>query len=182
MPNMQKILNEEIRRLARKEIKAALAPLAKQNKALKEQLAAQAKLVKELSKAVAAVPAPAKPEAKPAAAPAGKPEGKKAAKRAFRPAALVAFRKKFSLSQRAVAQLLSTSLVSVTNWENGHAVPRPKMLEQINALRKLGKRELLKRLPAGAKATRRKPRAAKPAAPAPAPAPAPEAPAPAPQA
>lgn len=177
MPNMQKILNEEIRRLARKEIKAAVAPLAQQNKVLKGQLAKQAKLLKELSKAVASIPAQAKPA--PAAPADAKPAAKKSAKRSFRPSVLVAFRKKHSLSQRAVAQLLSTSLVSVTNWENGHAVPRPAMLEKIAALRKMGKRELVKLLPADAKKSTRKPRVAKKAKsaqPAAKPAPAPAAP------
>jgi len=180
MPNMQKVLAEEIRRLARKELKAALVPLAKQNKALKEQIAAQAKRIKELSKAVAAASAPAKAAPAPAAkeTPAAKPVGKKAPKRAFRPADLVAFRKKHSFSQRIVAKLLSTSLVTVTNWENGHAVPRPGMLAKINALRKMGKRQLLKLIPDETKKTARKPRFAKAAAPAaapavPAPAPAP---------
>ena len=176
MSNIQKILAGEIRRLARKEIKAAVAPLAQQNKAMKEQLAAQAKLLKELSKAVAAASVPAK--AAPAAkeTPSEQPAAKKAAKRRFRPADLVAFRKKHAFSQRIVAKLLSTSLVTVTNWENGHAVPRPAMLGKINALRKMGKRQLLKLIPDDAKKTGRKPRfdkaaapAAKPAAPAPAP-------------
>lgn len=180
---MQKVLNEEIRRLARKEIKSAVAPLAQQNKVLKAQLAKQAKLIKELAKAVASIPSQAKPV--PAAPADAKPATKKSVKRSFRPAVLVAFRKKHSLSQRAVAQLLSTSLVSVTNWENGHAVPRPAMLGKIAALRKMGKRELVKLLPADAKKTSRKPRvakkaksaqpAAKPAAPAPAAPQAPEA-------
>ena len=165
MSNVQKVLAAEIRRLARKEIKAAFLPLAKQNKLLKQELARQAKLLKELSKPAPAAPKPAAP------APADEKPARKAPKRAFRPAALVAFRKKFSLSQRSVAQLLSTSLVSVTNWENGHAVPRDRMLDKINALRKLGKRELAKLLPEDARKPRRKARIApKPAAPAPAPA------------
>lgn len=183
---MQKVLNEEIRRLARKEIKSAVAPLAQQNKVLKAQLAKQAKLIKELAKAVASIPSQAKPAPAAPAAPAdAKSASKKSVKRSFRPAVLVAFRKKHSLSQRAVAQLLSTSLVSVTNWENGHAVPRPAMLGKIAALRKMGKRELVKLLPADAKKASRKPRvakkaksaqpAAKPAAPAPAAPQAPEA-------
>ena len=181
MPNMQKILTEEIRRLARKELKAALAPLAKQNKALKAQLVEQAKSIKELSKAVVATSAPAKSPA-PAAKeiPAAQPTGKKAVQRRFRPSDLVAFRKKHAFSQRIVAKLLSTSLVTVTNWENGHAVPRPAMLAKINALRKMGKRQLLKLVPEETKKAARKPRfsktaapAAAPALPAPAPAPAP---------
>ena len=177
MPNMQKILAEEIRRLARKELKAALAPLAKQNKALKEQLADQAKRLKELSKAVAAAAAAPKVVSAPAAkeTPAPQPAGKKAPKRHFRPADLVAFRKKHAFSQRIVAKLLSTSLVTVTNWENGHAVPRPALLAKSNALRKMGKRQLLKLIPDETKKVSRKPRFAKAGAPAAKPAvPAPE--------
>lgn len=159
MPNMQKILAEEIRRLARKELKAALAPLTKQNKAFKEQIAAQAKRIKELSKALAAAPAPVKTAPAPLAGETPEPKaGKKAHKRAFRPADLVAFRKKHSFSQRIVAKLLSTSMVTVTNWENGHSVPRPAMLAKINALRKMGKRKLLKLLPDETKKNSRKPR------------------------
>lgn len=170
MSNIQKILAGEIRRLARKEIKAAIAPLAQQNKAMKEQLAAQAKLLKELSKAVASASAPAK--AAPAAkeTPAEQLAAKKASKRRFRPSDLVAFRKKYAFSQRIVAKLLSTSLVTVTNWENGHAVPRPAMLAKINALRKMGKRQLLKLVPEETKKAARKPRFPKTAAPAAAPA------------
>lgn len=163
MPNMQKILAEEIRRLARKELKAALAPLAKQNKILKEQLAAHSKRIKELSKFAATVSlsshAISAPDAK--ETPTAQSEEKKFPKRHFRPSDLVAFRKKHAFSQRIVAKLLSTSLVTVTNWENGHAVPRPAMLAKINELRKMGKRKLLKLLPEDAKKTARKPRFAK---------------------
>jgi len=55
-----------------------------------------------------------------------------------------------------LAKLLSVSLVSVTNWENGHSVPRMAMLEKIGALRKLGKRKLTAMLPEDARKPGRK--------------------------
>ena len=161
MSNMQKIFAEEIRRLARKEIKAALAPWIQQNKTLKQQLARQNQMIKMLSKnaAQSARTSPAAGLEDSQTAQTGKDASSgqsKSRKPIFRPAHLVAFRKKFSLSQKTLAKLLSVSLVSVTNWENGHSVPRMAMTAKINALRKMGKRKLTALLPEDARKPRGK--------------------------
>ncbi len=160
MSNMQKIFAEEIRRLARKEIKAALAPWIQQNKMLKQQLAKQNQMLKTLSKnAAKSAPVSAAGLADSQTAPTGKDASSgqsKSRKPVFRPAQLVAFRKKFSLSQKTLAKLLSVSLVSVTNWENGHSVPRMAMTAKINELRKMGKRKLTALLPENARKPRGK--------------------------
>ena len=83
--------------------------------------------------------AAAKPAAseKPQEAPAQ--EGRKVR---FSPKSLVKFRKKFSLSQKALAILLGVTPFTVSHWEIGKNRPRPNQIEAFSALAKLGKRKL----------------------------------------
>ena len=53
------------------------------------------------------------------------------------------FRKKYSLSQKALAKLLDVTQFTVSHWEIGKNRPRPVQIEAFSALTKLGKRKLL---------------------------------------
>jgi transcriptional regulator with XRE-family HTH domain len=168
MANIQKALNEEIRRLARKEIKAAVAPLQAKVAALRATVAEQAKRLAALERAA--------PEPSPADAPKpGAPAPAATGKLRFSPKALTAFRKKFNLSQRMVAKLLGTSLVSVNKWESGSAKPRQVWIAKFNDLRKKGLKEIKALLP-DEPSLKKAPKAHKPPQAAPAPQPAEAAP------
>lgn len=166
MPDFKQTFQEEVRRLARKELKALDEKINEQKKTIN----ALQKRVNELEKKQSAAPA-----ANPAAdEKVQKVPAAEARKVRFSPKSLVKFRKKYSLSQKALAILLDVTPFTVSHWEIGKNRPRTVQIEAFNALVKLGKRKLYAlvaekapgELPAPKKAMKKK--AAKKAAPAPA--------------
>lgn len=164
MPDFKSTFQDEVRRLARKELKAFEAKINEQ----KKTISALTKRVNELEKkqAAAVKSAAVKPaaEAVQAAAPAA--DGRKAR---FSPKSLVKFRKKYSLSQKALAILLGVTPFTVSHWEIGKNRPRTNQIESFSALAKLGKRKVLAlvaekapgELPAPKKAVKKAPKALK---------------------
>ena len=150
MSDFKQVFSDEIRRLSRKEIKAALEPLTK-------SLAIQRQTIAELRrqlKAMEKLTAPAAPEK----APEIPTDGKNVVRR-INDKRIVEMRTKMKLSQAQFAALLNVSLSTIVNWEKGKRVPRPAQKEKLAGLRLLGKREIAKRLEAAglsAKASRRK--------------------------
>ncbi len=136
MPDFKQTFQEEVRRLARKELKAFEAKINEQ----KKTITALTKRVNELEKKQAVAPAAVKPTAEPVLAPASGSEGRKVR---FSPKSLVKFRKKYSLSQKALAILLGVTPFTVSHWEIGKNRPRTVQIEAFNALTKLGKRKVL---------------------------------------
>ena len=136
MPDFKQSFQDEVRRLARKELKAFEAKINEQ----KKTISALTKRVNDLEKKQAVAPAAAKsaPEAVQTAAPAA--DGRKAR---FSPKSLVKFRKKYSLSQKALAILLGVTPFTVSHWEIGKNRPRTNQIEAFSALAKLGKRKVL---------------------------------------
>lgn len=137
MANIQKTFNEEIRRLAKKEVKTATEPLRSQIMGLKKQVRLQKEQIAKLSKATP-VPAPTVETA------VSDEEPK--VKIRMTSARFKKIRAKLGVTQMQMAKLLETSHSSVVNWENNVAIPRQPMRETIVAVSKLGKRELQKRL------------------------------------
>ena len=135
MPDFKQTFQEEVRRLARKELKAFEAKINEQKKTIN----ALTKRVHDLEKKQAAAPAAAKPAVEPVQAPAPAADGRKVR---FSPKSLVKFRKKFSLSQKALAILLGVTPFTVSHWEIGKNRPRTVQIEAFNAMAKLGKRKL----------------------------------------
>ncbi len=137
MPDIKIVLNEEIRRLAKKEIKIALAPLQK-------TIADQRQTISDLKKRIAqlekAAPAPAEA---PAAAAA---EEDKQPKLRLNAAGINRIRTKLKLTQSDFAKLLNVSVHTVSMWELGNVSPRRNARAAICALRTIGKRELKRKL------------------------------------
>lgn len=139
MPNIATVLKEEIARLARKELrsnteglKRAVANLRSEIAALKRRidtLEREAKRTqKVVSKAVASEMEQDSPNLR------------------FRAEGLKAQRERLGLSANEVAKILGCSQLSVYKWESGKTRPRAKQLVSIALLRKMGKREAIKRL------------------------------------
>ena len=162
MPDFKQTFQEEVRRLARKELKAFEAKINEQ----KKTISALTKRVNDLEKKQAAAPAAVKPAAEPVQAAAPAADGRKAR---FSPKSLVKFRKKYSLSQKALAILLGVTPFTVSHWEIGKNRPRTNQIEAFSALSKLGKRKVLalvaekapEELPAPKKAAKQAPKAPK---------------------
>ena len=135
MPDFKQTFQEEVRRLARKELKALDEKINEQKKTIN----ALQKRVNELEKKQAAPATAVKPAASAVQAAAPAAEGRKVR---FSSKSLVKFRKKFSLSQKALAALLGVTPFTVSHWEIGKNRPRTVQIEAFNALAKLGKRKL----------------------------------------
>ncbi|UCE31050.1 MAG: helix-turn-helix transcriptional regulator, partial [Burkholderiales bacterium] len=143
MPNVGKVLKEEITRLARLEVRANLektrksavrhqrviANLKGQVRALERQLSV---LRKSVAKAdgEALEPAPEKPSR-------------------FVPKGLVSTRKRLGLSASQLAGIMGVSSQTVYNWERGVTRPRPAQREKLISLRRVGKRQVQAQLAAG---------------------------------
>lgn len=141
------VLKAEITRLARKEIRAAVAPVHKQVVALRHDVAAlkrenveQQRELVSLRKALKASSASA--PARVARGPAFRFSGK----------AVRDLRKKLAISAQQLAALIGTSTATIYNWETTDAKPRdPAHLERLAKLRALGKREVSRVLAAAVK-------------------------------
>lgn len=137
MPDIKQVLNDEIRRLARKELKAALAPLVK-------QISEQRKIIADLKKTLARLT-----EEKSAASEKYSEEvstQEEPKKLRLTPAGIVKIRTKLKLSQGKLAALLGVSGHTVSLWEVGKVAPRANAKAAICALRGVGKKELKRRL------------------------------------
>ena len=158
MPDFKLTFQEEVRRLARKEVKAA-----------SETLAAQQKTIRELTKRIDALE---KKQAVPVAQKADKPEepavAVKSGKARFSPKTIIKFRKKYGISQKGFAALLGVATFTVSHWELGKNRPRATQVAAISALTKLGKRKVAALLAekAPAEVAKKPAKAAKPAKPA----------------
>ncbi|MBO5723806.1 MAG: helix-turn-helix transcriptional regulator [Lentisphaeria bacterium] len=140
MSNFQQILNEEVRRLARKEIKSHVVPVLKTISDLKQQirdLRNQIKVMNEqlLKQQTVAADTVAPVETTPAEKQIRLTAGR-----------IRACREKQGLSRKEFADLIGTTFVSVSNWENGKTVPRLSQKKKIVVIRDMGKRELVKLL------------------------------------
>ena len=161
MPDFKQTFQDEVRRLARKELKALEAKINEQ----KKTISALTKRIHDLEKKQAA-PAAVKSAAESVQAAVPAADGRKAR---FSPKSLVKFRKKYSLSQKALAVLLGVTPFTVSHWEIGKNRPRTNQIEAFSALTKLGKRKVLalvaekapSELPAPKKAAPKKAKAAK---------------------
>ena len=136
MPDIKVVLNEEIRRLAKKEIKLAVMPLLK-------TISEQRHAISELKKRIAQLE-----KATPAAVVTPKAEADEEAKTKLRlnAAGIIRVRTKLKLTQSDFAKLLNVSTHTVSMWELGRVSPRQNARIAICALRTIGKREIKRRL------------------------------------
>lgn len=140
MPDIKSVLNEEIRRLARKEIKAHFESVKDTSKSQKAEIAALKKTVRSLEKQVDRLT-----KQKPAAA-AAAPEAGDDKQTRFSPVWLKKHREKLGISAADYAQLVGSSALSIYKWEKGESKPRRAQREALAAVRGLGVREVQQRL------------------------------------
>jgi len=132
MPDFKSTFTDEVRRLAKKEAKALNEIITTQGKTIK----ALTKRIAELEKKAGAVaPAVKKVEPTDVLVPA------KTRKARFSPKTIAKFRKKYGISQKAVATLVGVTAFTVSHWEIGKNRPHPNQIEAISGLVKLPKRK-----------------------------------------
>jgi len=153
MPNLTTVLNEEIRRLARKEIRDQVGKTVKQVASQRRDIAELKRLNTKLQGRVAYLEKREKQRiaqpgaAKPAAGKSVSAGGRQAETSArFSPKWLASHREKLDLSAADYAKLVGCSPLSIYKWEKGETEPRTTQRDALAAIRGLGKREAMRQL------------------------------------
>jgi DNA-binding transcriptional regulator YiaG len=135
-------LKEEIRRLARKEIKAQTGRTSKAVAQYRREIAQLKRQQRDQEKKLAALAAQTrKGDSAPAAAEIDLDGGTRFSSRSVR-----AQRRRTGLSAADYAQLVGVSPLTIYNWEHNKSRPRQGQFKSLVALRGLGKREALTKL------------------------------------
>ena len=129
MTTLAAALNEEIRRLARKEIKAAIQATAKAVAQHRREIAKLKRQIRDQEKKIASLQK-------------GKPTPQKVDESVrFSARSVKAQRTRLGLSAADYARLVGVSPLTIYNWEHGKSRPRQEQLAQLVAVRGIGKRE-----------------------------------------
>ena len=137
--DIKQVFTDEVRRLARKEIRIAFGAMQETISSLKKQIAEQKKQLNELAKVCVL-----KEEKKSPVDEIAIPEAGKALR--LNAAGIVRLRTKLGLTQGEFARVLGVAMHTVSVWEQGRRIPRAAHKAKICALRKIGRRELKKLL------------------------------------
>lgn len=140
MPNVAAVLRDEIRRLARKEIREQVGPLKKTNTDLKRTVAALKGEVAALQRNLKFL------EKQESRRLASKPRQSDAAGVRFSPKWLKADRKRLGLSAKDYGRLVGVAALTIYNWEGAKSKPRARQLAAWAKVRGIGKREAQRRL------------------------------------
>jgi DNA-binding transcriptional regulator YiaG len=136
------LLKKEIGRIAKKEVRAEVAPVKKSNSQARSEIAALKKRVARLEALIKRVSSSTGRSRSSAV----EAEAADSPKLRFRAGGFATLRKKLNLSAHEMAQLLGVSAQSVYHWETGKSKPQARQLAAIAAVRKLGKKEVAARL------------------------------------
>jgi DNA-binding XRE family transcriptional regulator len=140
MPSVLPALNEHVRRLARREIRAETARTKRASSQHRRDIAALKRLIRALVARIATCEKRAGAAA-PVLAAAEDSDSLR-----FRKDGLKTHREKLGLSAKDYGKLVGVSGLTIYHWESGKAKPRRRQLPAIAAIRGLGKREALARL------------------------------------
>lgn len=143
MPNLNAVLNEEIRRLARKEIRSYVGPTQKSVAKYRSEIADLKRRNSDLEKRVGFLEKQEKSRLK--AKPSAKANSD-APRPRFSAAWVKKHREKLGISAADYGKLVGVSGLTIYNWEKGSSNPREKQLLAWGEIRSLGKREAIKRL------------------------------------
>lgn len=147
MPNLGKVLKDEIARLARKQLRADFGSTRKQVSGYRREIA---RLKRELQSTQKRLASLEKNGGARASAPAAAPQNGEPKRRGRKPQiggpALKKHREKLGLSAADYAKLAGVSMLSIYHYEQGKATPRSTAAAKLLELRKLGKREAIDRL------------------------------------
>jgi DNA-binding transcriptional regulator YiaG len=132
-------LKDEVRRLARKEIKSQTGRTAKAVAQYRREIAQLKRQQREHERKIAFLESQIR---KAAAVPADEPNGEAR----FSTRSAKAQRRRTGLSAADYAKLVGVSPLTIYNWEQGKTRPRQEQFAALVALRGVGKREALARL------------------------------------
>jgi DNA-binding transcriptional regulator YiaG len=144
MPNINAVLNEQIRRLARREIRGTTKAIKRAGAQHRRDIAALKRSMAQLLKQVVTLKRQLPDQ--PAIPPAEAVQGSR-----LRIDGLKAHRARLGLSAKDYGKLMGVSGLTIYNWEAGKSKPRRSQLPRIVAVRGIGKREAIQRLGMGEK-------------------------------
>ena len=136
MPNIASVLNVEISRLARKEIKRETSVLKKSSATYRSEIAALKRRMQDLERQLRTLGRGGQ-----RAVTATGIEGSVAPGTRFSAKSMASQRRRLGLSAAECGLLIGASAQSIYNWEEGRARPRAQHLPAIFALRTLGRRQ-----------------------------------------
>ena len=140
MPNLASVLKDEIRRLARKEVRENTAATQRVATRARRDIADLKRQIQELSRKLSHFEKQDKRRG-------GKPVTESAGEQVrFSPRWVKAHREKLGLSAADYGKLVGVSQLTIYNWEKGVSKPRAAALASLATIRGIGKREALKRL------------------------------------
>lgn len=142
MPDIKGVLQDEIKRLAKREIKAATAPMLKSIMELKRKVVQLERALAAKEKEVSFVKSAAENSADIPAQTVQIP-AKKARKVQFNGKKIIRLRKRLHLSQAELAALVGVNMFSVSHWELGKNIPRQTQTDKLEEIR-LMPRKLLR--------------------------------------
>ncbi len=140
MPNLGTVLKDEIRRLARKELRQDLEQNKKTMAERRREIAQLKRQVEEQGRTISFLQRREKHRLK-------QPTSEKVAENArFSPQRLRSHRHRLGLSAAEYAKLVGVSPQSIYLWEQGRARPRAQQLASLVSVRGIGKRKAQRRL------------------------------------
>ena len=148
MANIGAILKEEIRRLARREIRAAVKPLKTRLAELTRTNAALKRKIPALEKTVARLEDEARQRQLQAVQTRAKVTPQKGTR--LGPRSIASQRKRLKLARKDFGKLIGVSANTVYLWERGDVSPREKSRAAIVGLREMGVRDARRLLDAPA--------------------------------
>ena len=139
MPNYTTVLNEEIARIARKEVKTAVDPIMARAIELKKKVSALTKQTAELASKLDDLEQLLGLEPLIDPSVVSEEEIKKSR---ITPKYIANIRKKLGLSKNEMAAVLEINPNSIYLWESGRATPRNETKAKLIQLREMGKKEV----------------------------------------
>jgi DNA-binding transcriptional regulator YiaG len=136
MPSLAIALRDEIRRLARKEIKAQTGRLSRAVVQYRHEIARLKRQLRELQKTLLRLESHAHAERQPDPS-----VDKLNGSTRFSARSVKAQRQRAGLSAADYARLVGVSPLTIYNWEHGKSRPRKEQFHSLVGLRGLGKRE-----------------------------------------
>ncbi len=141
MPNLQSVLSQEIKRLARREVRSELAATKRTVAQHRREIAELKRRNTALERTVSYLQSRETKRLRAGPSKAEPPPGTR-----FSAQSLKAQRRRSGLSQEDYASLVGVSSSTIYNWESGSTKPSGKHLATLVSLRGIGKREATKRL------------------------------------
>lgn len=143
MPTLQEVFRSIMQRVARREVRAVMQPIRRDLRALRRKVAGLPETVRGLSRDVGTLVRDR--DAGRAGLHASSEEVRAAR---ISPGLIQKLRRRLKLTQGQLAKLAGVSAVAVQGWEAGRSRPQDARRAALVALRKLGRREVVRLLAA----------------------------------